>query len=276
MPPLDVIVDALLHVVLPAAIVAFALSAGGRFVQFAPALGLAAAYGLVAWHRDLWTLMPGESSWNRLHYAVLAALVIEQLVQALPGRLALIRCFLRIAVSVGISFLVIPSATRAEVWWLMPLLAALVFAVWSTLTYLAARPPDGSVPLALALAAFVAAGVLVHAGSARLTEAATALSAALGGIAVACILLKIDGSSAVPGAAVLLPGLLLIGQQETFSDLTWHAFALPAVAPLAMVFLLPFPKLQGFPLMCWRLSLVLVPLVIAMALAMQTGPLEFE
>ncbi|MFQ3651978.1 MAG: hypothetical protein SNJ75_16775 [Gemmataceae bacterium] len=90
------------------------------------------------------------------------------------------------------------------------------------------------VPTCLSLTFGVAAVVLIHAHSASLTDCATALSASLGGIALAS-LGRGEARGCYAGVAVALPGLLWVGQQTTSSQIPDSVFALVAIVPLFFV-----------------------------------------
>ena len=70
-----------------------------------------------------------------------------------------------------------------------------------------------------------------------------------------------------------------MGQQETFSDVPWYTFALPALAPLLLAEALPLSHWQGTRLHVLRMLLMsllmLLPLAAAMYLALDAGPLDF-
>lgn len=280
LPPLHLIADVLLFAIMPAALVtAIVMVAvdywgGTKQMPLGAALGLAAGTGVGLWWRGALTLGP-DSSWNRLPWLALAALGIG--LAARYARLpVLIRWLVPLLTATAVAWLVIPLATRDATLWLVPALAGSILALWVLLEHLAARPPDGSVHLVLAMAFFVAGGVLIHAGTARLTDAAVVVSATLAAIALVAWVRRSDAGGAIPGAAVLLPGLALMGQQETYSDVPWPAFALAALAPLALACTLPLGTWHGLRLTILRLALILVPLATALALAMSTGPLQYE
>jgi hypothetical protein len=106
---------------------------------------------------------------------------------------------------------------------------------------------------------------------------ATILGASLFGIAVAARQ-QADAGTAAPAVAVLLPGLLLTGQNTTFSEVPLTSFLLVALAPLALLptLLPPFRRWEGIGLRILQLTLILAPLVVAVVLAMQAESLEFE
>jgi hypothetical protein len=305
MPPLGEVWDLLLWAVLPALVGAGVLTAALQLLGCAKQGPAAAALGLITgtvlgqWLRAAspmisvdspWpalsvlgyalTLTGGESTWNRLPWAVLAALAVERLARCLDTRTE-DGWFLRGAASIGIAWWVIPEAARDEYLWLAPAFAALVFTHWILLERLAAQPPDGSVLLCLALA-FIAAGVvLLHARIARLMEASIVCAAALGGIGLVALWLRADASGAIPAAAVLLPGFLLMGTLETsVEELPWYVFALPALAPLLLAASWPLRRWEGFSGKLARLALmlilVLIPLAAACVVAHLKAPLDMD
>jgi hypothetical protein len=284
MPPLSEILDVLLYAVLPALVVAAVVMAavvmlgGAARAPLAAALGVGAAAALGLWLREGLELISSASPWNRLPPAALAALWVGRIAR-LPDLQPSAGCWLRAATAIGIAWLVIPAETRSEIDWLAPAFAAVVFAQWVLLERLAARVPDGSVPLCLALALLAAGAVLIHANSARLMNAAIVLASAFAGIAAVSWWRRVDAGGAVPAAGVLLPGLLLMGKQETVSEIPWNAFALPALAPLLLAEALPLAGWQGSRWQRVRFLLmvlvVLIPLAAAIYIAREAAPLDF-
>jgi hypothetical protein len=287
MPPLSLIVEVLRYAVFPALAVAAVVMAavvllcGPKQAPLGAALGLSAAVALGLWLREALTLVPGDSAWNRLPWAALAALWVGR-VARLPDMQPAPGWLLRAGTAGLIALVVIPAGLRQEIDWLMPAFAAVVFAEWAILERLAAEPPDGCVPFCLAVVFLAAGTVVIHASYALLMNVAIVLASALTGLALVAWWLRADASGAIPAAAVMLPGLSLLGQQETktFSDVPWYAFALPALAPLLLAEALPLSHWQGkrqrllrFLLM---LLLLLVPLATAILLAHQAGPLDFD
>jgi hypothetical protein len=303
MPPMHVIQDVLLYTLLPATLAALTaaavlavvqLLAGPRGAAVGAALGFAGGGVLGNVLCGSFTLLTGESAWNRLPWAALAALLVGLVVRlpwapaggqprtpsdsSGPAVWRVVGWLVRAATAAAAAWWVLPEAVRTEAMWLPAALAAVILAEWALLEHLAARTPGGGVPLALALSAVVGAAVLIHAGTARLTDSMTVLAAVLVGVAAVAAWRRLDAGGAVPGAAVLLPGVLLMGQQETFSEVQWLAFALAAAAPLvlAVTLLPPFRSWQGTRLRLLRFALLLAPLAVAAGLTLQAGPLEFE
>jgi hypothetical protein len=244
---------------------------GTKQAPAASAVALAAGAILGCWLRDALAL-PGDTTWNRLPWAVLAVLCAGRVVAALP---ALDGWIVRAGTALALTWWVIPVEARTELTWLAPAFAAVVLLEWGVLDSLAAQPPGGTVPFALALTFGAASGVLIHAGTARLTDVAIVLASALTGIALVAWWRRADASGAMPAVALLLPGVLLLGQQETFSEVSWHAFALAAGAPLLLAVTVPLRRWEGVGLRLVQLTLVLLPLAAALYLARLAGPLEW-
>lgn len=282
MPPFDLVLDAFLYAVAPAGVTAALLLlvvtqlGGAKAAPFGAALALVAGV-YVGWRlRGTLTLVPGSSPWNYLPFAAMIALLIGLAVRwpRLPRAAGWL---LRLVCAGGVAWWVIAPASREQALWLPALFAAIVFAEWLLLEHVAAQPPDGMAVFGFAMSAFAAAAVLIHAGSARLTDAATVLAAACAGISVIAWWRRVDAGGAIPGAAVLLAGLLPVGQQETFSEISWHAFALAAAAPLMQSITLLCRHWSRMPLLVLRVLVLLPPLIGAVILArLQAGPLVVE
>ncbi len=81
----------------------------------------------------------------------------------------------------------------------------------------------------------------------------------------------------MPAVAVFVPGIMLAGYTETYSDVPWESFALVALAPLtlALTFVWPLTRLRDNHLQSLRLVLLVPPVVGAVVLAMRAETLEF-
>jgi hypothetical protein len=283
MPPPELVLGKLLHVVLPAlgvaavVMAAILLAGGSKQGPLGAALGLAAGAALVSWLENLWPVPPASSSWNRLPWAALAALWIGR-VARLPTLPPATGVLLRAGAAILIGWLVLPADLRQDNDWLAPAFATLVFAHWSLLERVAADAPGGSVPFCLAIVFLGAGAVLIHASAARGMDSAAALASALAGLAFIAWWWQADAGGAVPATAVMLPGLLLLGQQETTGDVPWYAFLLPALAPLLLVEALPMSRWEGRRWRLLRLAvmllLVLIPIVAAVAIAHVAAPMD--
>jgi hypothetical protein len=301
MPPVELLLDALLYLFLPAALTAAIPLAilerlgGPRLAPAGSALGLAAGtfLGLAAregvqrwnagefwgpWWSSAWILTSADTTWNRLPWATFGILAIGW-ATSWP-RLPRAAAWIVRAIGVGgAAAWLAPSAVRDEYGWLVPAFAAVVLGAWALLEYVARHPPDGTALACSALTAFVTGGVLLYAASGRSSEAAIIMGSALAGLALIAWWRRIDAGAAVGGPALFLPSLLLAAQLEKSSDLeiTWHTFALPALAPLMLAWSLPLRDWKPMDLRLLRLGLVLAPLITAIIFArIQAGPLEFE
>jgi hypothetical protein len=170
-----------------------------------------------------------------------------------------------------------PFPFRAQVW---PILAfTLVVALgWAGSQAVARTMSRGVVGFGLAFALFGAGFVLVHAHTARMADILSIAGAALFAVAVVAAIANVDVGGAVPGVAVLLPAILLVGATETFSEVPWYAFVLAGCPPLTIGLLAvpPMTRLAGFwkGILFWILCLG--PTVAAVTLAVWKESLPGE
>jgi hypothetical protein len=297
LPPAHLILVTLQLVVLPAALAAAAvfavilLAGGSRWAAPGAALALAAGTIIGNWYQQeepalpwLPKGLPGNpevARWHWLLWLGLAALVLGVLLR-LPQVPALVRWLVMAAAAGFATWLLVPpdllpEDLREKAAWLVAACAAVVFVEWALLEHLGERSPGGGIPLGLALTFFAAAAVLIYADTARFMDVALILGASLFGIAVAARQ-QADAGAVAPGVAVLLPGLLLNGKYTTFSEVPLTSFLLVALAPLALLptLLPPFHRWEGIRRILLQLTFILIPLIVAVVLAMQTGPLVYE
>jgi hypothetical protein len=237
LPPWDMLLELLLRgVVAPAGVAVALLWPGGKLALFdrwarvwgaaALAGGFFAGYALSGWA----PLVP-RSPWHWLPYAAALAVVVG-LRDA--GRLSL-TWLPRGGVALAAAWLLVPGGAASRYAWLAGLALA-VLAGWFVLDRLAEKARDFVPPLLLAGVAGAAAFVLLQAGSAKFAQLAGTLAAVLGAFA---LLLWRRGEraflrGAVPGIAVLIPGLMLNGWLNTFGGVHWVSFALVGAAPLTL------------------------------------------
>lgn len=126
----------------------------------------------------------------------------------------------------------------------------------------------------LSALAFAGGGIVIlHAHSARFTDVAVMMSSALMGLA-AVEYLTMDSPRAVNAASAIgLPCLMLIAQQNTFSNVPVTSFAVAAIAPSVAIVMLWLPTR-------WRgVAGVVATLFvsgIAVTLAARAEPLDFS
>ncbi len=192
------------------------------------------------------------------------------LVARLPRLPLALAWLLRTAAAVLAARLLVEDSLRTEHPWLWPAFAVAVLALWALLESLAKESRGGWTSFAIGFVFMAAGAVLIHAHSALLTEIASLFAAVFFGVAIAAWLRKADASAVAPVAAVALPGLMLLGQQLTFSEVPLSCFMLIALAPLALVplLLLQVKAASGKALVLVGVVLLLVPVVIALVLTM--------
>jgi VanZ family protein len=312
LPPLELVMPVFLYDVLAPSIVAAALV---LMVQAFLPRGLAsdagAVFGIliafcvgnyfqhaVAFQLESGSTLTWSSWWSALRASFLGAIEGQNPPPAarywLPWSVALVTllgltvrwptippdlaAIFRTGVSAGVAYLLTPRGLREDHAWLWPTLAG-VFAVgWQTLDRLGKSAPGGWLP-ALASLLFVLGGMVVlHAHSARLTDAAMIASGAWFGLAAVAWLSKSDMSAAAPVLAIGLPSLMLTAHNDTYSEVPATAFALVGLAPLGLVLALLAPSDNRsswrFVLVAWLLALT--PAIIGLAMAIKAESLSFE
>ena len=195
------------------------------------------------------------------------------LIARVPKLPSVVGHLLRALTAVLVARLLVGPGLRAEVPWLWATFAAVVLAEWELLDALG---KDGWLPWGLGLVFLSAGAVLLHAHTARMTDLATFVAGGCLGVAFVARWAGADLRGIAPVAAVALPGLLLDGQQSTYSEVPWYSFALVALAPLALAPLVLVPeryrRWQAFA----GLGLLLAAAGVAVLLAWWAEPLSFD
>ncbi|CAN5533309.1 hypothetical protein BH11PLA2_BH11PLA2_39340 [soil metagenome] len=185
---------------------------------------------------------------------------------------------LRLTVSILIARLLVSLSSREETAWLWPTFTAVVFLNWTILEAVAVKYPGGVLALVLAYTLTQCGLLLLHAHSARLNDIALMTAFSFIGVGVVACRWHRDASSVVPFAAVLIPGLMLIGQQTHTSDVPESAFLIMALSPLMLILILLF-NLVGLRSRRWYIAglvAYLVPAMIAVAIAASHDSLAFD
>jgi hypothetical protein len=280
MPPFPLVQDVLLHVILPAAGIAFAVlvllkSIAGKAVSGpGAAVGLAGGFCLANHLRGLLPWLPDGYDWHWLLWLGLAALVAGT-VANLPGRS---RVGLWLAALVGSGLWVLtPAELRTAPWWSVPVFASVVFGTWAAADEQANRLGGPAVPLWLALTCLAAAIVVIHAGIARFMDLALVLASALSAIALASCWRAGNTGSVAGCACLVVAGLMLAGWQESYSAVPPASFALVAGAPLTLSLTLigPLSRLSPWPRFALQTVILLIPLATAVILAARAETLAF-
>ena len=212
-----------------------------------------------------------------LPWAVLLATIVG-LVSRVPIIPDWARTGLRAGMAMVAATVLIPRGLPGDYPWLPHSFVVVVFLNGLVLEKLADEPAKGLPALAASLACGSAAVVLLHAHSARLSDGATLLGAGLGGVAIASQWGRANAAGAMPALSVLLPGILLSGWRDTFSEVPAWSFLLPAVAPiiLAVLWLPGVRRLGGWPRWVAGVVVALIPAILAVVLAARAEPLDFS
>lgn len=137
----------------------------------------------------------------------------------------------------------LPQTLKVAQHWAEAALAALVLALWAVPWFLARRQTGGWVAFALSFALQTASMVvLVESSWIRLADVALIGSAALVGVGLSAWAAREATDATAGAAAVLLPGVLLIGQQQAPQAGPVSAFLLAGLSPLALAPLLLVPR----------------------------------
>ena len=136
---------------------------------------------------------------------------------------------------------------------------------------LAKRSPGALFPLLLCVVSAVGAVVLGLSGSVKFAQLAGVVAAAMGGCTAVSYFYPSEPLvyGAMATFSVLLGGLMFTGYVNSFSDLPMASYLLVPAAPLALwLCVLPaFGKLEGRSRWVAETAAVLVPLLVALALA---------
>jgi len=185
---------------------------------------------------------------------------------------------IRTAAAAVASRLLVPPATREEFFWLWPALAATIVANWFVLEDAFRDSSAGWPTLGLAGVFLSGSVVLIHAHTARFSDIAMILAGGCVGIAVIAAWRRCKPAGTTPIAAIVLPGLMLVAQQSTFSDVPVAGFALIGMAPLAIF---PLIFVRSASRGGWKFAiagsiLLLIPASIAVILAVRAETLAFD
>jgi hypothetical protein len=162
--------------------------------------------------------------------------------------------------------------------WLRSALILAMLLNWLILDGLARAQEGGDIAGSFALIFYGASAILIHAHSTQFMELAVILGSALFGIAAAANLAKADVSGAIPAGVVFLPGLVLGGMPTFDTQVPALSFWLVTFAPVMLApFLIPFlSRMNAWWIRLIKVALVMVPLIVALALARQHERLPFE
>jgi hypothetical protein len=307
LPPMDEVIDLLKTVVGPSAGAAGAtmlfmwLFIGGKLALVGgPALSIVAGMAAGNHFRNVFPWLPEGSEWHYLLAATGVAVAVETLSQGISvipivGRF--IGIVLRVATTVAITYFLFPADlyqnSKEPMMHVilgegiefdlpriaLPVLFGLtILGNWLFLVKFSEWVTSwiGSFGLAILLGGG-AAMVLLHAHSARFTDAATMLASSMLGVSFFSMMVRTSLSAVGAAVAVFFPSLLITAKNETFSNVPTASFLLLGIAPLILV-LTYLPPFSGWSIKRPRLITLLllaIPITIAVALAMKYEELSF-
>jgi len=295
-PPTEELLGAGQYAIAPAAgsaLVLFALALlilGKRVALPAAALAMVVGFGVANYFRRVFPWWPSGASWHWLPLLFLLAQIDGLLGQS--GTPGWGRWRLRLGLGLVAALVLVPADLHHK-WpavmagWPYPFharawpLVAFTLAValgWAGSEAVTRQSPGGTVGIGLALAVFGAGFVMAHAHSARFADALSIPAAALLGVSLVALFAKVDVGTAVPGVALMLPSILLVGFYETFNDLPWYAFLLAGLPPVTvgLLALPPLSRLTGFGRSLAFWALCLGPTVAAVVIAVRAETLLSE
>lgn len=272
MPDPIVMAQAVAVALVAAALVLAARSPDARWV-----VGLGIGYYLGCWMLEIRPRWPVREDLDRLLVLVVPAVLLVELLGAIPRLPRWLIWTLRIAVAGlgarvllhGSMYLTGPAGpessawTATQTWLILGAIAAAETAVWVLLAALAWRSPGASLPMALAIAIGGASVTVMLSAYVAGGQAGLPLSAAiLGGSLVALVMPDASRSVAPIGVAVVgLSSLLVIGC--FFGELRTDHAVLLGVAPL-FAWLPELPRLRRLrPWTRGVLRVLLVALVVS-------------
>jgi hypothetical protein len=295
-PPTDELLAAGQYAIGPAAgsaLLLFALALlilGKRAALPAAALAMVVGFGIANYYRNVFPWWPAGAAWHWLPLLFLMAQVDGVLGQSCTPGWG--RWRLRLGLGLIAALVLVPPdlhqkwpalvaswpyPLNARVWPILAFTLAVALG-WAGSEAVARQSPGGVVGLGLSLALFGAGFVMAHAHSARFADALSIPAAALLGVTLVAFFAKVDIGGAVPGVALMLPSILLMGFYETFNEMPWYTFLLAGLPPVTVGLLgiPPLSRMTGFgrSLLFWLLCLG--PTIAAVTIAVRTETLIEE
>jgi len=288
MPPVELVLDLLLRLVLPAAVSSAVVLGLTMWLLdrkwWDCGLAGAVAAGLLIGNalRAPLPYVPYDNGWPWLLPCAAASLVFSAVTITFLSQKLAARAILNVVAVSLLMWCLVPGELRTATWLLgFGLLVLGNMLVLELAAQQAAKEQHTSwvVPLAWAtVLAGGAAAVLIYAHSARFADAAALLAAALVGIAPLAWRSPLDLRPAALTVATYLLGLMLSGYHATYSDVPPASFALVAAAPLSLA-LLWLPAVRRWPASAQaalQVMLPSLPVAVAVGLAIRAEGFSLE
>ncbi len=288
LPPWPLIEEVLRTLVVPTLTVALvvvaivcALTQSGHLRRLGAALALMG--GLVAgnhFHPLLdWWPAPFLRGWRVLLPVISGVIVAATLLAMIPPRIHWsLSLGLRLLVATLSSWLLLEAlAPLTEISTFGILLAGVVLNGEVT-RWIGSRFPEGAALLVLTMVwGGASAVVLIFAHSARFSDLAVLLTASICGVGLGALRWKLDLTFLMAVPCIFLPCLLLAGAANTYSEVPFSAFAVVAMAPVALLLLL-LPQIQRLPrrvLMVVAVAVLIIPCAVGVAMAARVESLDY-
>ncbi len=231
---LDLVADLFLAIVIPASLTSAAVivlaswKLGWRGMEIVVPAAVAAGLLVGNWRRASIPYLPGDFGWEWILACAAGALLVAVFLSFASEERPRLRGALHVVPLLLFTFLLLPADWRSP----LTLWAFAVVAGLNTAALATSRPSHPAVVLVVACGILGGASlVLICASFAKLSDAAVLLSASLAGLLVASRRpMPLMGLSLMVGT--LVPGLMLNGYFQTYSQVPWLSFALVAVAPM--------------------------------------------
>jgi len=251
----------------------------GWMGQCGAVLAVAAAWLVGNRQRELFPWQP-EKQWEWLP-RIAAGVMLVGFVGRLPQVPRLDRWTLYALASGVAAWMLTPTDVQAATPWAVWLFGGTFFVEWVVLDALAEAAPGGAVALGVALVLFAGGFVVLCAGWGSVSEAAIRMGFGFVGLVLVAWWFRVDVGTAAPAGLEFVMGLLFAGYNNLESKVPLTSFLLPALAPLAGVMLLPLLLLsdsrrRSFLLQTLFLLFILIPVIVAVVLAVRAEPLSFE
>jgi hypothetical protein len=242
-------------------------------------LGMGLGFYVGYWILGVRAHWPPTEVQDRLLFVLMPAVILGELLAAIPGRIRQLSWVVRVGVAAGATRILIHNSSwitdltgpgsrewsPEQMWIILSGLTATLGLVWMSLGLLSQRPAGRSVPVVVALMAVGVAGAVMLSGYATGGILGLPLAAGLVGVTLASLVLRTPSAlSGATGVGVVgLFGLLVAGR--FFGSLPTVPALLLFLAPLLCWLTELPPRFRGVA----RVGVAAIPIGIALVLTVQ-------